>query len=82
MNRAPSTTYGYLAQYVRHTKICDPTAWVNEATSRKIQQATKHVGLQPLQPIFEFLEETVDYHEIRIVAECLKNAAAQISSDE
>jgi ATP-dependent DNA helicase RecQ len=82
MNRATSTTYGYLAQYVRLAKICDPADWVNEATSRKIQQATEHVGLQPLQPIFEFLEETVDYHEIRIVIECLKNTAAQTSNDE
>jgi len=73
MNRAESTVRGYLSQYIRHDKISDPTRWVDADVVQRVEAAVAEVGPVPLRPIYEALEETVSYNDIRIVVGCLRN---------
>jgi ATP-dependent DNA helicase RecQ len=75
LGRALSTTYGYLMFYIDEHKITDPTPWVDAATVERITQAIDQVGVERLKPIFDALEGTVPYEQIRIVVGCLKNRA-------
>ena len=74
MDRAESTIYGYLAQFISHDQIMDPTPWVDENTSSRIRQAIEEVGTGALRPIFEYLNEEISYSDIRVVVACLVNA--------
>lgn len=72
LDRALSTTNGYLLSYIRHTGISDPGPWVAAASVQKIEAAIMELGRGPLKPIFIKLEEKISYEEIRVVIECLK----------
>ena len=74
IDRAESTTRGYLGDYIRHNKITDYSRWVDEATGSRIACAIESIGFGPLKPIFVALNEEVSYDEIRIVQFCLQNA--------
>lgn len=74
INRAESTTYGYLDEYIQHHKITDHSRWVDESTGKKIADAINSVGFGPLKPLFIALNEEVGYNEIRIVQSCMQNA--------
>ncbi len=74
MQRAESTTHGYLQAYIRHKKITDPGRWVESETIVNVTAAIEQVGVGPLKPIFVALDEKVSYNDIRVVMECLKNA--------
>jgi ATP-dependent DNA helicase RecQ len=73
MDRALSTTHGYLAEYLRRKSICDPSPWVDSALVQRIESAAEKTGLERLKPIFEHLDGSVGYNEIRIIVECLRN---------
>ncbi len=73
MGRAQSTVHGYLADFVRHEKITDPSPWVDRSTADRIAAAVRQVGTERLKPIFELLGGEVPYEQIRIVATCLNN---------
>jgi len=75
LERAESTTYGYLDQYLRHERITDSSPWVDAATAERILAAIETVGGDRLKPIFEYLGSEISYNEIRIVANCLANTA-------
>jgi len=75
MNRATSTVFGYLAEFIRHEKITDPSPWVDAATVQRVTQAARRVGTERLKPIFELLDGQVSYEQIRMVVLCLKEAA-------
>ena len=77
MERALSTTSGYLTTYIRHLEISDPSTWVSTENVQKIEVAMDELGSAPLRPIFVKLEEKISYEEIRIVFECLKNKNKQ-----
>ncbi|MEA1921956.1 MAG: DNA helicase RecQ [Pseudomonadota bacterium] len=77
MDRARSTTSGYLTTYIRHLEISDPTAWVSAENVQKIEVAMKELGSAPLKPIFVKLEEKISYEEIKLVFECRKNREKQ-----
>ena len=74
MDRAVSTTNGYLQEYIRHRKVGDASPWVDSETIEKVTAAAKEFGIGPLKPVFVALDEQVPYEQIRIVMECLKNA--------
>ena len=76
IDRAQSTTAGYLDEYIRYKKIVDYTFWVDQETGRKIEAAIASVGMGPLKPIYIALNEEVDYNEIRIVQSCIMNVEA------
>jgi len=74
MSRAPTTVYGYLAEFIRHEKITDPSPWVDATTARRVAQAAQQVGTERLKPIFERLDGQISYEQIRIVVLCLNQA--------
>ncbi len=74
MDRATSTVYGYLAEFIRYEKVADPSLWVDAATVERVVQAARQVGTERLKPIFELLDGQIGYEQIRIVVLCLKQA--------
>ncbi|MCL4109022.1 UNVERIFIED_CONTAM: hypothetical protein GTU68_052660 [Idotea baltica] len=73
IDRAVSTTFGYLGEYIRSKQITEPSPWVDSTTSKMIQAAATKVGsLERLAPIKEILSDDVGYEQIRVVIECLK----------
>jgi ATP-dependent DNA helicase RecQ len=78
INRAESTTCGYLCDFIRHKEIVDFTPWVDEATATRIRTAIESVGFGPLKPIFVALNEEIGYDEIKIVQACLANAKEKV----
>ncbi|MCA9044161.1 MAG: HRDC domain-containing protein, partial [Planctomycetaceae bacterium] len=73
IDRAHSTTCGYLAEYLREKDITDPIPWVDAPTATRIRAAIEHVGANGLKPIYEHLDGEVDYDSIRIVVQCWLN---------
>jgi ATP-dependent DNA helicase RecQ len=71
MDRAASTVHGYLAEFIRHEKITDPSPWIDAATVRRVAQAARETGTRRLKPIFERLDGQVSYDQIRIVVLCM-----------
>lgn len=75
VGRATSTVYGYLAEFIQHERITDPSPWVDRNTAERIEWAAGQVGTERLKPIFELLQGEVPYEQIRIVVLCRKNRA-------
>ncbi len=73
LDRALSTTHGYLRHFLAFENVADPTPWVDRATVDRIEHAIDHVGMETLAPIFAYLKEQVPYEQIRIVVECYRN---------
>jgi len=61
IERAPSTTHGYLAEYLESEKVTDPRPWVDLDLHHRIKAAIDIVGFEKLRPIFEELNEEVPY---------------------
>ncbi len=77
LERAESTVYGYLFDWLRRERITDPSPWVAEENRRLIEEAASTCGLDLLKPIYLALEEKITYNEIRIVVTCLRNRAVK-----
>ena len=75
LKRARSTVTGYLLDYLRHERVCDPSPWVDAETVRRITAAAEEVGAERLKPIFERLDGAVSYDAIRITLRCQTNAS-------
>jgi ATP-dependent DNA helicase RecQ len=73
LNRALSTTCGYLLDFIRHESIPDPSPWVPVETARRIEAAAASDHTGRLRPIFDSLGGTVSYEEIRVVLACRQN---------
>ena len=77
LSRAASTVYSYLQAYLETEVITDPAPWVSVETHQRITTAAHQIGIERLKPIFDHLNETVSYDEIRVSLTCLRNAAQQ-----
>jgi ATP-dependent DNA helicase RecQ len=77
LDRARSTTTEYLAELIAEQAISDPTIWVDAEVFARIRAAARQHGLERLKPLFEALEGTVGYDELRIAVACLRNAAPE-----
>ncbi|MCA9077853.1 MAG: HRDC domain-containing protein, partial [Planctomycetaceae bacterium] len=73
MGRATSTVSEYLGEYLKQRQITDPVRWVDPEQIASIERAIASVGAERLKPIREFLEGSIDYETIRIVATCWQN---------
>lgn len=73
LDRARSTTIGYLSDFLKQETVTDPTPWVERAVASQVEDAIEEVGLVGLKPIHEQLGGEVDYDAIRIVATCVAN---------
>jgi len=76
LGRAPSTTWGYLAEFVQEMRPPRLDAWVDAQTYGAVAEATKEAGTAYLKPLFEHLGGTVPYEQIRLVVAHLAAAAS------
>ncbi len=67
LGRTVSTVLGYLEEYITAQKPPSVEAWVGPDNYRRIVEAAKRVPGSLLRPVFDELNGTVSYDEIRIV---------------
>ena len=72
MSRAESTVGEYLSQFIRQEGVTDPTPWAEPQLAARIEAAAIELGLDRMRPIFDKLDGTVGYDQIRPVIECLR----------
>ncbi|MCE9558251.1 MAG: RecQ family ATP-dependent DNA helicase [Armatimonadetes bacterium] len=63
--RASSTIMGYLAEWIEETAPESVSAWIDDSTLARVQEAVKIAGDGALRPIYEELKEEVPYDQIR-----------------
>ncbi len=67
INRAQSTTCGYLAEFITEEKPRKIDCWVSAEVYRSVAEAAVNVEERRLAPIFERLDGRVPYDIIRLV---------------
>lgn len=73
IDRAPSTTSGYLSTYISENDITDPGPWVDADLIPKIRAAAEEIGsLERLAPIKQIVGDAISYEQLRPVIDCLK----------
>jgi ATP-dependent DNA helicase RecQ len=65
-NRALSTCWQYLSEFVEQNGISELSAWLDEPTYQRVRAAARDCGRDKLKPLFEKLQEQVDYNLIRL----------------
>ena len=73
LERARSTATGYLADFIKHDQITDPSPWVDEPTIQRIDSVIHLSEDNRLKPIFDGLNGEVSYDDIKIVLNCRNN---------
>jgi len=68
LDRSVDTVGKYLGEYVKTHRIVELDPWIPPDVQQKIRHAIGQVGCERLKPVFEFLEGSIDYNHIRIVA--------------
>ena len=76
LDRARSTTSGYLAMYIEARRPDDIGGWVESALYRRIADVAARVGADRLKPIFQALDGKVSYDDIRLVVTHLNVGSA------
>jgi ATP-dependent DNA helicase RecQ len=66
-NRALSTTWGYLEEFIAIHRPQRVEQWIDAQTYDTVAAAAQEVGTAYLKPIFEHLEGKVSYGQIRLV---------------
>lgn len=72
MSRATSTVSGYLAEFIRHDGVTDPSPWVPADLIPRIEAVVRKHGFDRLGTIFDELNGEVSYQFIRPVLDCLR----------
>jgi ATP-dependent DNA helicase RecQ len=75
INRARSTTYEYLKEFVQLEKPAQISCWVSDEIYRKVAAVAATMEDRRLTPIFERLDGRVPYDVIRLVVAHLEVAA-------
>jgi ATP-dependent DNA helicase RecQ len=73
INRAHSTTFGYLAEFIAEEKPARIDCWVSDEVYRQVMAAAASVEERRLTPIFERLDGRVPYDIIRLVVAHLES---------
>jgi ATP-dependent DNA helicase RecQ len=68
-----STVINYLQAYIQERCLMEVHPWLSEETYQAVSQAVFKVGAQRLKPIYEELNGSVSYDEIRISLAFLQN---------
>jgi ATP-dependent DNA helicase RecQ len=66
-DRAVSTVCGYLIEFIQTRPAQSVDSWVTPDTYRKVADAVRELGGVYLKPVFDRLEGTIPYEQIRIV---------------
>jgi RecQ family ATP-dependent DNA helicase len=67
IDRTPSTTREYLAEYIQDARPADLSPWVGPDRFQRIYSAACECGIDRLKPIFDALDGAVSYDDIRLV---------------
>ncbi len=83
LERAESTVYGYLIEWLRREKVTDPAPWVEDELRQRIEAAAERLDndLLYLKPIYQALDGEVSYDKIRIVITCLRQRRSLARTD-
>ena len=82
LNRARSTTRGFLVEFIEQEQITDPSFWVPAPLIARVQEAAAQVGIEKMRPIFDLLGGTVSYDELGIVVACMRVAVRSLPASE
>ena len=82
LERARSTATGYLADFIKHDQITDPSPWVDEPTIQRIDSVIHLSEDNRLKPIFDGLNGEVSYDDIKIVLNCRNNIGDRMTDRE
>lgn len=77
LSRARSTVAGYLVAYLERERRTSPTPWVEEEVFQKVALAALEQESERLKPLFDALEGTVPYDDLRLCIVCLKNIGGE-----
>jgi len=75
LDRAESTTWAYLTEFVATTHPPDLEPWVDQQTYRTVAQAIEAVGTSYLKPLYDHLGGQVPFNHIRLVVAHVTPAA-------
>ncbi|MEO8493848.1 MAG: DNA helicase RecQ [Planctomycetota bacterium] len=73
IERAVSTTCGYLMNFIAKDRITDATRWLDPYEIERIELAADYAATDRLKPIHDALHAEVDYEHIRITLACRAN---------
>ena len=74
-----TTVHGHLAKLIEAGQITDIDPYIEAEVRSRIEAAIDQVGLDRLTPIFETLNGTVSYGEIRLVCAARRSSGAETS---
>ena len=77
LNRAKSTTVGYLMRFLTESGQTDPHPWVTNADFQEISEALKHVGDERIRPLYDYFDGKYEFETLRIARRCYDNGRRQ-----
>jgi ATP-dependent DNA helicase RecQ len=79
--RAASTVIEYLVDYIERESLQDPGPWIDSVLFGRIRAIAERLESGRMKPIFEALDGTVEYDQIRIALACLRNSGSVAAAD-
>ncbi|MFN8625322.1 MAG: DNA helicase RecQ [Candidatus Binatia bacterium] len=76
LDRAESTTWAYLTEFVAATHPADLAPWVDRRTYETVAHAVRALGTAYLKPLYEHLDGQVPYPQIQLVVAHVTPAAS------
>lgn len=73
VQRAPSTIRDYLIDFIRQTGQTDAGPWVDQDAFVKVRLTRRSIPGDRLRPLYDALEGTIPFDDLRIVVACLNN---------
>jgi len=67
MDRGTGTVVEHLAKYIRARNLADASAWVSADIIQRVEAVIEKIGPYPLSSVFDALEQSVTYDDIRVV---------------
>jgi len=67
LDRAKTTVFGYLGEFIAAKQPTSINQWISEATYEAVARAACEVDSRRMKPIYEYLSERIPYGEIRLV---------------
>lgn len=71
--RSLSTVHEYLIEFIGQIQQSDPAPWVSESIFEKVREVATRLGTERLKPIFDGLNQQVEYDQIKLAIACIKN---------
>ncbi|MCC6144173.1 MAG: HRDC domain-containing protein, partial [Candidatus Hydrogenedentes bacterium] len=75
VQRATTTVWQYLFEYLNEDGRSDVSPWVDDATVERVRAAIETLGDGPLKRLYEHLDGEVAYEHLRLVTTSLRHGA-------